>query len=99
MKKIMSRRSAIKATAATITTGAAVITLDQLCKASKVMGISSIDLSGPTEWPSMQQYGLTSGMANGAGLGIENGWNRRERLFVLFLLFVVVFLFCVFAGF
>jgi hydroxypyruvate isomerase len=43
------------------------------------MGITSIDLTGPKEWPTMQQYGLTSGMANGAGLGIEKGWNRRER--------------------
>src|ERR1051326_3060857 len=88
MKKVMSRRSAFKTTAATITTGAAVfqlgdftsygaverkgnvnhsvcrwcydkIPLDQLCKASKEMGISSIDLTGPKEWPTMQQYGLT----------------------------------------
>ena len=88
MKKVISRRSAFKATAATITTGAAVfrlgdftsygvverkgnvnhsvcrwcynqIPLDQLCKASREMGIASIDLTGPTEWPTMQQYGLT----------------------------------------
>jgi hydroxypyruvate isomerase len=112
MKRVISRRSAFKATATAITTGAAVfklgdftsygaverkgnvnhsvcrwcydkIPLDQLCKASKEMGITSIDLTGPKEWPTMQEYGLTSGMANGAGLGIEKGWNRRERHEVL----------------
>jgi hydroxypyruvate isomerase len=108
MKKVMSRRSAFKTTAATVTTGAVAfklgdftsygavdrkgnvnhsvcrwcynqIPLDDLCKASKEMGIVSIDLTGPKEWETLQKYGLTCAMTNGAGLGIEKGWNRRER--------------------
>ena len=55
------------------------IALDDLCQASKEMGIASIDLTGPTEWPTLQKYGLTCAMANGAGQGITKGWNRRER--------------------
>lgn len=55
------------------------IDLDTLCKASKEMGIESVELQGPNEWPTMQKYGLTCAMANGAGMGITKGWNRRER--------------------
>lgn len=105
MKKVLSRRNALKASAVA---GAAVfslgdfvsygaverkgrvnhsvcrwcygqIPLDDLCKASKEMGIVSVELTGPTEWPTLQKYGLTSAMANGAGMGIEKGWNRREQ--------------------
>jgi hydroxypyruvate isomerase len=108
MKKVMSRRSAFKTTAATVTTGAAVfklgdftsfgaverkgninhsvcrwcynqISLDDLCKASKEMGITSIDLTGPKEWETLKKYGLTCAMTNGAGMGIERGFNRREH--------------------
>src|SRR5688572_5653923 len=58
------------------------IPLDDLCKASKELGISSIDLTGPSEWETLKKYGLTCAMANGAGgtgMGIERGWNRREH--------------------
>jgi hydroxypyruvate isomerase len=107
MKKVVSRRSAIKGAAV----GAAVfqfgdftsygaterkgrinhsvcrwcygkIDLDTLCKASKEMGLASVELQGPNEWPTLQKYGLTCAMANGAGgpgMGIERGWNRREH--------------------
>ena len=54
------------------------IPLDQLCQASKEMGIQSVELQGPDEWPTIQKYGLTCAMANGAGMGIERGWNRPE---------------------
>lgn len=108
MKKVMSRRSAFKATAATAATGTAVfklgdftsygaverkgkinhsvcrwcygkISLEDLCKASKEMGISSVELIGPKEWDTAKQFGLTCAMANGAGMGIERGFNRREH--------------------
>ena len=90
MKKVMSRRSAFKATAATITTGAAVFQLGDftsygaverkgnvnhsVCRwcynkipldifaMPKEMGINSIDLPGPNEWPTIQKYGLTCAM-------------------------------------
>jgi hydroxypyruvate isomerase len=54
------------------------VPLDDLCKASKEMGIQSVELQGPDEWPTIQKYGLTCAMANGAGMGIPKGWNRRE---------------------
>src|ERR1051325_9400851 len=106
MKKIISRRSALKQTALS---GAAMlamsrfvdgvevkdkrkgnvnhsvcrwcynkIPLEDLCRAAKEMGMQSVELQGPDEWPTIQKYGLTCAMANGAGLGIEKGWNRPE---------------------
>jgi len=55
------------------------IPLEDLCRASKEMGIASVELQGPDEWPTLQKHGLTCAMANGAGMGIEKGWNRREH--------------------
>jgi hydroxypyruvate isomerase len=55
------------------------IPLESLCQAAKEMGIVSVELQGPKEWPTMQKYGLTCAMANGAGMGITKGWNRREN--------------------
>ena len=55
------------------------IPLDDLCKAAKEMGLESVELQGPDEWPTLQKYGLTCAMANGAGMGIERGWNRLEH--------------------
>ncbi|MCY7351407.1 MAG: sugar phosphate isomerase/epimerase, partial [Cytophagaceae bacterium] len=52
------------------------ISLDDLCKAAKDMGIASIDLVGPTEWPTLKKYGLVSAMTNGAGKGIVQGFNN-----------------------
>jgi len=55
------------------------ISLDDLCKAAKDMGITSIDLAGPKEWPTLKKYGLTCAMASGAGMGISRGFNRVEN--------------------
>ena len=51
------------------------IPLDDLCKAASEMGIKSIDLTGPAEWPTLKKYGLTCAMAQGAGKGITEGFN------------------------
>lgn len=51
------------------------IPLDDLCKAAKAMGIKSIDLTGPEEWPTLQKHGLTSALPQGAGKGITEGFN------------------------
>ena len=48
---------------------------EELCKAAKAMGIKSIDLTGPEEWPMMKKYGLHCAMPWGAGMGIEKGFN------------------------
>ena len=39
------------------------------------MGIKSIELTGPEEWPILKKYGLISAMPWGAGMGIEKGFN------------------------
>lgn len=52
------------------------IELEDLCKAAKAMGISSIELQGPEEWPTIQKHGLTIAMPWGAGKGIVDGWNN-----------------------
>ena len=55
------------------------IPLEDLCRAAKEIGLQSVELQGPKEWPVIQQHGLTCAMASGAGLGIENGFNRLEN--------------------
>lgn len=54
------------------------ISLDDLCKAAKAMGIESIDLLGEKDWPVVKQYGLTCGMCNGPDK-IPFGWNRPDH--------------------
>jgi hydroxypyruvate isomerase len=51
------------------------IPLEDLCKAAKGIGLSSIELVGPEEWKMLKKYGLTSALPNGAGKGIEDGFN------------------------
>jgi hydroxypyruvate isomerase len=52
------------------------IPLEDLCKAAKDIGIASIELVGPDEWPTLQKYGLTSALPWGAGKGIVEGFNN-----------------------
>ena len=54
------------------------ISLEDLCKAAQAIGLKSIELLGPNEWPTLQKYGLTCAMASGAGMGIGKGFNRVE---------------------
>lgn len=51
------------------------IPLEELCKAAKEMGITAIDLLDPNEWATVQKHGLSCAMAQGAGLGITQGFN------------------------
>jgi len=55
------------------------IKLEELCKVSKEIGIKSIDLMGPKQWPVLKEFGLTTAMANGAGMGIGRGFNDVEN--------------------
>jgi hydroxypyruvate isomerase len=55
------------------------IPLDDFCKAVKPLGITSIDLMGPDQWPTLKKHGLTCAIANGAGMGIGKGFNRVEN--------------------
>jgi hydroxypyruvate isomerase len=54
------------------------IPLDQLCEFCKRLGIKSVELLGPKDWPIIKQYGLTCAMVS-SGTPIEKGFNRREN--------------------
>ncbi len=54
------------------------IPLEDLCKAAKAIGLKSIELLGPDQWPTLKKYGLTCAIAGGAGMGIARGFNRPE---------------------
>lgn len=51
------------------------MSLEDLCRNAKEMGILSVELLGEREWPVVKQFGLTCAVANGPG-GITEGWNR-----------------------
>lgn len=57
------------------------ISLDDLCKASKQIGIQSIDLVSPDGFATLKKYGLTCAMvsSNGPEWGITKGFNRLEH--------------------
>jgi hydroxypyruvate isomerase len=54
------------------------LSLDELCQAARNIGIASIDLLGPDEWPTAKKYGLICAMCNGPD-SIGYGWNRVEH--------------------
>ena len=51
------------------------ISLEDLCKACKKIGLSSIELLVPDEWPMLKKYDLTCAMPWGADLGLLKGFN------------------------
>jgi hydroxypyruvate isomerase len=54
------------------------IPMEEFCVACKRIGIESIELLPPSEWPVVKRHGLTCAMTS-AGLGIADGFNRREN--------------------
>jgi hydroxypyruvate isomerase len=54
------------------------IPLEDLCKGAKDIGLKSIELVGPDEWPMLKKYGLTSALPWGAGKGITEGFNNPK---------------------
>src|SRR5687768_10682135 len=54
------------------------IPLEDLCKAAKNIGLTSIELVGPEEWPILKKYDLTAALPWGAGMGIEKGFNDPQ---------------------
>jgi len=54
------------------------IPLDDLAQAAKRIGLSSIELLDPPDWPVVQKHGLTCAMANGV-TRIPEGLNRLEH--------------------
>ncbi|GAC1526431.1 MAG: TIM barrel protein [Sediminibacterium sp.] len=55
------------------------LSVEELCKVAKEIGIGAIDLMGPKDWPMLQQYGLYSSMCyiNGK-VSLTNGWNNKD---------------------
>ena len=51
------------------------IPLEALCEAAKGMGLKSVELLYPDEWPVAIKYGLTCAMSFGSRLGIPKGFN------------------------
>ncbi len=59
------------------------ISLEDLCVAGKDMGLTSIELLNPPDFPTLKKHGLTCAMVSNPtvdGLGgIEKAWNRVEH--------------------
>ncbi len=57
------------------------IPLDQFCKDVKKMGLQSVELLGPNDWPTLKEHGLTCAMASCLrdGFGISKCFNRTEN--------------------
>ncbi|MCC5937190.1 MAG: TIM barrel protein [Lunatimonas sp.] len=51
------------------------IPLEDLCVAAKEIGLKSIELVSPNEWSILKKHGLDCAMPQGAGMGIERGFN------------------------
>ncbi|KAB2665609.1 MAG: TIM barrel protein [Verrucomicrobia bacterium] len=59
------------------------VSLEELCRAAKDIGLASIELLGPGEWPVLARHGLTCAMTSNPtrdGLGgINKAFNRTEH--------------------
>lgn len=53
--------------------------LEDLCKAGKEMGLSSIELLEVGDFPTLKKYGLSCAMVSGVPGGITQGLNRLEN--------------------
>lgn len=51
------------------------IPMEDFLQSLNKLGIKSMDLTGPEDWPLMKKYGIHASMCWGAGFGIEKGWN------------------------
>ncbi len=54
------------------------IPLEEFSKAAKEMGLESVELLGPNDWPTVRKYDLTCALANGT-TSIAVGFNRLEN--------------------
>ena len=55
------------------------IPLDELCRTAKQIGIQSIDLMQPPDFPTLMKHGLICAMVTGVPGGIGSGLNRTEN--------------------
>jgi hydroxypyruvate isomerase len=54
------------------------MTFEDFCKEVAAIGLESVELLGPDQWPAVKKAGLTCGMCNGPD-SIGYGWNRLEH--------------------
>ncbi|HOM15839.1 MAG TPA: TIM barrel protein [Thermoguttaceae bacterium] len=52
-------------------------TLEELCQKAKALGILSVELVQPKDWPILKKYGLVCAMA--PSHGFVKGWNHKEN--------------------
>lgn len=52
--------------------------LEEVCEAAVDLGIESVELLDPPDWPVVQKYGLTCAMANSTPYHIPRGFNNTE---------------------
>ncbi len=53
------------------------VTLEELCKNAAAMGIKSVELVQPADWPILKKYGLVNALAP-SHMFVE-GWNHKEN--------------------
>lgn len=54
------------------------MTFEDFCKEVAAIGLQSVELLGPDQWPAVKKAGLTCAMCNGPD-SIGYGWNRLEH--------------------
>ena len=58
------------------------MTFEEFCRECYKMGLESVELLGPNEWPAVKKAGLICAMCNGPD-SISYGWNRVDHHDVL----------------
>ncbi|MCE9616043.1 MAG: TIM barrel protein [Lentisphaerae bacterium] len=58
--------------------GPASMTFEAFCRACAALGLESVELLVPNQWPAVQAAGLTCAMCRGPS-SIDYGWNRLEH--------------------
>jgi hydroxypyruvate isomerase len=53
------------------------MTLDELCRHAVALGIKSVELVDPPDWPTLKKHGLICALANSHGF--VQGWNHKEN--------------------
>ena len=54
------------------------IPMEQLCIEAKKIGIKSIEIVGPSDWPILKKHGLHCAMPNGGEISFVKGFNHKE---------------------
>ena len=53
------------------------MTLEELCRHAAALGIKSVELVGPKDWPTLKKHGLICALAGSHGF--VKGWNHKEN--------------------